>query len=170
MLSIFQPAAFTIPTYYGAVPTEIKGDSRISAGISIDGIELTESYMAPNHTNSTKIVVTDSRNNLQETRNVYGYSKLYHQSYELYLRDYATDASYYTQVLGSPTEFTTINLRNELPQYSINDFQIADEISWSEMFEDTKDDDGNVSTQWKAADNLQSVGGNTYINVVLYGM
>lgn len=169
MLSIFQPAAFTIPTYYGAVPTEIKGDPIISSEFSGD-IELTESYMAPNHTNSTKIVVTDSRNNLQETRNVYGYSKLYHQSYELYLRDYATDASYYTQVLGSPTEFTTINLRNELPQYSINDFQIADEISWSEMFEDTKDDDGNVSTQWKAADNLQSVGGNTYINVVLYGM
>ena len=102
-------------------------------------------------------------------RKLYAYSKLYHQSANLYTRDYSNlYNNYYDEIVGSKTSYYSINLRKSSYSYKINDFKIAKDIAWNELYEDTKTDN-NTATNFKYTDSIINVGSETFCNCVCFG-
>lgn len=109
------------------------------------------------------------KNNLQVTTRQIGYSKLYKQASNIYLRHYSSDSDY-SNIAGSKTVYDTVNLSNDIQKYDIKSFKVASEIGWNDIFEESKNDDNKTSINWKASDSLDAIGSNTYCNCVLWGI
>lgn len=111
------------------------------------------------------------------TRKVFGYSKLYHQSFNLYLRDYQPyqDASGlsedgdYIPIIGCLNKCDQIDIPSMQESYDILDFKISEEINWNGLYEDTKNDNGNVSTNFIYPDSITNIGTDQFCNCACWG-
>ena len=102
-------------------------------------------------------------------RKLHAYSKLYHQSVNLYTRDYSNlYNNRYDEIIGSKTSYYSTNLRKSSYSYKINDFKIAKDIAWNELYEDTKTDN-NTTTNFKYTDSITNVGSESFCNCVCFG-
>ena len=109
------------------------------------------------------------KNNLKVTTRQIGYSKLYKQSPNIYLRHYSIDSDY-TNIVGSKTVYDTVDLSNSTQKYNINNFKVASEIGWNEMFEESQGENNKTTVNWKASDTLDVIGNSNYCNCVLWGI
>lgn len=108
------------------------------------------------------------KNNTLVTTREIGYSKLYKQSPNIFLRHYSSDSDY-NKIVGSKTTYDTVDLSNISLKYNITNFKIASEIAWNEMLEESKNDNKTV-VNWKASDTLDTIGNENYCNCVLWGI
>ena len=173
LLSLFYPSSASVPTWYCINPSEITGWDRDAEHTGFMGTNrLTTSYV--DTSNNSQYVnlnwVQDQRSDLQLIKFQYGYSKLYQQSYNTYLRDYSRAATdYYEEIIGDKQRYDECDLRDNTEQYEISEITMANEITWDGFLEDVKND-GKTTTQWKILDNQQSVGGYTYVNAAIWSM
>ena len=116
------------------------------------------------------------------TKQIIGYSKLYHQSSNIYLRSYTsydyTDPYYginykedgeYIPIIGALQACSKVNLSELKDSYEILDFKMSEEIAWNGLYEDTKNDNGKVSTNFKYPDTITNIGNTTFCNCVCWG-
>lgn len=103
------------------------------------------------------------------TNRLFAYSKLYHQADDLYFRIYDDDPSNentYNRVVGYKDSYDYSS--DILPEwtYNVTDIEIANELSWNELFEDSED---GKNTNFKYSDSVVQCGTDSFCNCVCWG-
>lgn len=164
--TLFYPYNHTTSMYYSTYPLNHKF-------YYDDDAELTRTD--PNY--KSRSVETTNVLPINYTTKVFGYSKLYHQALDLFLRKYeAYEDEYgkkedgeYIPIIGCLNKCSRIDIPTMTESYNISDFKISEEIAWNGLYEDVKNNEGAVSTNFKYPDSITNIGTNQFCNCVCWG-
>lgn len=158
--SVFDYIKTTIPQYYVAEPSETIMNKNFTATWYSVG---TDFYNKENNKHSYQV---SDRNYNNVSKELFSYSKLYEQCYDLLFRVY-DEESYHNRVVGDPNKYEKGRLNyNNTYKYEIGDVKMADEIKWDEFLQLTD----NNKIQYKYTDFSTSIGSNSFCNFMCGGL